>query len=244
VEPVKTRIVPAIDLIGERCVRLERGVFGTEQTVGDDPVEVAVSFERQGFGRLHLVDLDGAKSGAPKHLHVLEQICRETSLAVDFSGGLRRAEDLDAALGAGASAVCIGSAAVKNRSECERWLGRFGGERIILGLDVLNGLVQVSGWQEATDLTLDTVVEWYLPLGLKRLMSTDISRDGMLEGPAYSLYESIRTKFPELSIVASGGVSSSRDVLELAERGAAEVIVGKALYAGLMSFEDVKELIW
>lgn len=238
------RIVPAIDIIDGCCVRLERGAFGTEQVVGEDPLTVTKSFEEKGYRRLHLVDLSGAKQGTPVHLSILEAICASTSIQVDFSGGLRQEADVRAALEAGANKVVIGSAAVKDRPTCEHWFRCFGPERIILGLDLLNGLVRVSGWQESTELSLSTVVDWYVPLGLKTLMSTDISRDGMLQGPAFTLYEELRRQYPALHLIASGGVSSPEDVRELSRIGVSEVIVGKALYAGMIDSEGVREFVW
>jgi phosphoribosylformimino-5-aminoimidazole carboxamide ribotide isomerase len=165
-------------------------------------------------------------------------------LQVDFSGGLRREEDLNAAILAGASQIVVGSAAVKERLECERWFEHFGPERIILGVDVLNGFVRVNGWQESAELSLSTVVDWYVPAGLKTLMSTDIGRDGMLAGPSFSLYAKLTQRYPELRLIASGGVSSSGDVRKLSRQGVAEVIVGKALYTGALVREEVMEFVW
>lgn len=239
-----TRIVPAIDIIDGRCVRLERGAFDTERVVAEDPLELAQRFETEGYGRLHLVDLSGAKSGKPVHLSILEAICTSTRLQVDFSGGLRRTEDVIAAFSAGATQVVVGSAAVKERMVCERWFEQFGAERIILGVDVLNGLVRVNGWQESAELSLSTVVDWYVPAGLKTVMSTDIGCDGMLAGPSFPLYEGLKRRHPELRLIASGGVSSPVDIRGLSTLGVAEIIVGKALYTGALAREEVMEFIW
>ncbi len=238
------RIVPAIDIIDGKCVRLEQGAFNTEHVVAEDPLEVAKRLEIEGYGRLHLVDLSGAKFGEPVHLSVLEAICASTRLQVDFSGGLRRQEDLQAAFSAGAAQVVVGSAAVKKRRACERWFEYFGVDRIILGVDVLNGLVRVSGWQESSELSLWTVVEWYVPAGLKTVMSTDIGCDGMLAGPSFPLYEELKQRYPALDLIASGGVSSARDVCDLSQLGVDEIIVGRALYTGLLAREEVREFIW
>jgi phosphoribosylformimino-5-aminoimidazole carboxamide ribotide isomerase len=238
------RIVPAIDIIDGKCVRLEQGAFSTEHVVAEDPLEVARRFEIEGYGRLHLVDLSGAKFGEPVHLSILEAICASTSLQVDFSGGLRRKEDLKAAFSAGAAQVVVGSAAVKERTACERWFEHFGPDRVILGVDVLNGLVRVSGWQEPSELSLWTVVDWYVPAGLKTVMSTDIGCDGMLAGPSLSLYEELKQRYPELRLIASGGVSSARDVQDLSQLGVAEIVVGKALYTGVLAREEAREFIW
>lgn len=239
-----TRIVPAIDLIDGKCVRLEQGAFNTQQIVAEDPLEVARRFESEGFGRLHLVDLSGAKFGGPVHLSVLEAVCNSTRLQVDFSGGLRRKEDLQAAFSAGAAQVTVGSAAVKYRTACEGWFELFSADRIILGVDVLDGLVRVSGWQESSELSLWTVVDWYVPAGLKTVMSTDIGCDGMLAGPSFQLYEEFKQRYPALGLIASGGVSSARDVRDLSLQGVAEIIVGRALYTGALTREEVREFIW
>lgn len=238
------RIVPAIDIIDGKCVRLEQGAFNTQQIVAGDPLEVARRFESDGFGRLHLVDLSGARFGEPVHLSILEAICTSTRLQVDFSGGLRRKEDLKAAFSAGAALVVVGSAAVKERLVCGEWFEHFGPDRIILGVDVLNGLVRVSGWQESSELSLWTVVDWYVPAGLKTVMSTDIGCDGMLAGPSFALYEEFKQRYPALGLIASGGVSSTRDVRDLSQQGVSEIIVGRALYTGAIAREEVKEFIW
>jgi phosphoribosylformimino-5-aminoimidazole carboxamide ribotide isomerase len=240
----RCRVVPAIDLIGGRCVRLEQGDFSKGTIVADDPVDTAREFERQGFSRLHLVDLDGAKQGSPRHLDVLLAIASATSLSVDYSGGLRTEEDIASALSKGASQVVVGSAAVLQPEVCSRWFSRFGVQALILGLDVLDGIVRVKGWQEATTTTIYQVIDRYLKLGLQSVMSTDISKDGMLEGPAFELYRELSARYPALRIIASGGVRSEVDVAELAELGVSEVIVGKALYSGDMEIERLGEFRW
>lgn len=240
----RCRIVPAIDLIGGKCVRLEQGDFTRSAVVGDDPLAVAREFARLGFGRLHLVDLDGARGGAPQHLEVLRAITSNTPLAVDYSGGLRTDGDIEAALGAGASQVVIGSAAVVAEDSCRRWFNRFGAERIIIGLDVYQGLVRVKGWLEQTERTIYDVVDRYGDVGLQTVMSTDISCDGMLAGPAFELYAGLRERYPAISLVASGGVRDARDVARLAQCGVSEVIVGKALYSGSLKVSEAKEFTW
>jgi phosphoribosylformimino-5-aminoimidazole carboxamide ribotide isomerase len=240
----RCRIVPAIDLIGGRCVRLEQGDFSKDAVVADDPVAQARTFEAQGFSRLHLVDLDGAKQGTPRHLDVLESITRATSLSVDYSGGLRREEDVSAALDRGASQVLLGSVAVLKPEICTEWFSRFGADLLILGLDVLEGLVRVKGWQEATTVTIHDVIERYIDVGLQSVMSTDISKDGMLAGPAFALYRELSSRYPTLRVIASGGVRNESDVAQLAEQGACEVIVGKALYSGEMKLESAGDFVW
>jgi phosphoribosylformimino-5-aminoimidazole carboxamide ribotide isomerase len=202
----KCRIVPAIDLIDGKCVRLESGAFDTSSVVAEDPVTTAKRFEEEGFGRLHLVDLTGAKSGEPRHLEVLQAISTVTSLSIDYSGGLRTDDSIRHALEAGAAKVVIGSAAVTKPDETSEWFDRFGGEVIVLALDVLDGYVRVHGWTQATTCSIDDVVQRYLPHGLQALMSTDIRRDGMLEGPAMGMYAELRMRYPALQLIASGGV--------------------------------------
>jgi phosphoribosylformimino-5-aminoimidazole carboxamide ribotide isomerase len=223
---------------------LEQGDFSRGVVVADDPIVQARSFEQQGFSRLHLVDLDGAKQGYPCHLEVLESIARETSLSVDYSGGLRKEEDVAAALAKGASQVVLGSAAVLQPEVCTTWFSRFGGEVLILGIDVLDDLVRVKGWQEPTTVTIYDVIERYIPVGLQSVMSTDISKDGMLAGPAFALYNALSSRYPNLHIIASGGVRNVSDVAHLAEQGVCEVIVGKALYSGEMKVERAGEFRW
>jgi phosphoribosylformimino-5-aminoimidazole carboxamide ribotide isomerase len=225
-------------------VRLEQGNFSKDAVVADDPVAQARTFEEQGFSRLHLVDLDGAKQGTPRHLDVLESIARATSLSIDYSGGLRREADVLAALNKGASQVVLGSVAVLQPEICTGWFSRFGNDLIILGIDVLDGLVRVKGWQEATTVTINEVIERYLSVGLQSVMSTDISKDGMLAGPAFALYRDLSICYPSLRIIASGGIRNHSDVRQLAEQGASEVIVGKALYSGEMKLESIGECVW
>lgn len=240
----RCRIVPAIDLIDGRCVRLTMGDFQKAEIVADDPVKVARSFAETGFSRLHLVDLDGARLGSPQHLTVVEQITKTTKLSVDLSGGLRTAETVERALASGASSVVIGSAAVTNSGEVCSWISRFGAEKVIIGLDIRAGEVRIKGWSEGTALTIDAVLERFLGSGLIRVMSTEISRDGMMMGPADDLYRDLCAKYPEIEFIASGGVSCAQDVKRLSETGVREIIVGKALYSGSLNLPDVGEFIW
>lgn len=240
----RCRVVPAIDLIGGKCVRLEQGDFERVAVLGDDPVTVAQQFAQLGFGRLHLVDLDGARLGAPKHLEVLRAITASTSLLVDYSGGLRTSADLQAAFDAKCSQVVIGSSAVLAEELCQEWFREFGPERIIIGLDVFQGFVRVKGWTEGTALTLAQVIDRYIESGLTTVMSTDISRDGMLAGPSVELYAELVARYPRLSIIASGGVHTCADLERLSSTGACEAIVGKALYTGALKASDIREFIW
>jgi phosphoribosylformimino-5-aminoimidazole carboxamide ribotide isomerase len=238
------RVVPAIDLIAGKCVRLEQGDFSKGTTVAEDPLEMALTFERQGFSRLHLVDLDGAKSGCPRHLDLLESIASNTTLSIDYSGGLRSEESIADALRRGATQVILGSAAVLDPTACCQWLATFGGERIILGLDVLHGRLRVKGWQEEVGISLEEVIERYLSCGLTSVMTTDISKDGMRAGPGFDLYRRLVDRYPTLRIIASGGVTTVSDITQLADLGVSEVIVGKGLYSGDITAAQLGELLW
>lgn len=238
------RIVPAIDLIDGRCVRLRKGNFDEKEIVGEDPVEVARSFAASGFTRLHVVDLDGARSGSPRHLALVQRIAAETGLSVDVSGGIRTTRDLVQALESGARQVVIGSAAVERPDLVREWIEQFGSDAVIVGLDVLNGEVRIKGWQEGSSRTVAQVLERFVDSGLRWLMSTDISRDGMLEGVSVEMYRVLRREYPELRIIASGGVTNAADVRSLADAGVQEIIVGKALYAGTLQPGEVREFVW
>jgi phosphoribosylformimino-5-aminoimidazole carboxamide ribotide isomerase len=238
------RIVPAIDLIDGRCVRLRKGNFDEKEVVGEDPVEVARSFAASGFTRLHVVDLDGARSGSPRHLALVQRIAAETGLSVDVSGGIRTTRDLVQALESGARQVVIGSAAVERPDLVREWIEQFGSDAVIVGLDVLNGEVRIKGWQEGSSRTVAQVLERFVDSGLRWLMSTDISRDGTLEGVSVEMYRVLRREYPELRIIASGGVTNAADVRSLADAGVQEIIVGKALYAGTLQPGEVREFVW
>ena len=238
------RIVPAIDLIEGRCVRLRKGNFAEKEVVGDDPLEVARGFAAAGFTRLHVVDLDGARSGAPQHLAIVERIVAETGLKVDVSGGIRSEDDLVRALASGARQVVIGSAAVERPEMVREWIARFGSDAVIVGLDVLNGEVRIKGWQEGSALTIAQVLERFVNSGLRWLMSTDIACDGMLQGASVEMYRELRREYPELRLIASGGVTNADDVRALADAGVREVIVGKALYAGTLRPEEAQGYVW
>ena len=240
----RVRIVPAIDLIGGRCVRLRRGEFSTSEVVGEDPLAVAKQFAMQGFGRLHVVDLDGARSGTPQHLECVAQIAHDTGMAIDYSGGLRSAESIQRAFDSGARYVVIGSAAVLQREMVLSWMNSFGSDRFILGFDVLDGTVRVKGWQESSNLSLEAVVAQYRELPVYGVMSTDISKDGMLAGPAGEVCGELRGGGSGRRVVASGGGASALDVQALAGVGVSEIIIGKALYARSLSLSAVQEFIW
>ncbi|MDD3431742.1 MAG: 1-(5-phosphoribosyl)-5-[(5-phosphoribosylamino)methylideneamino]imidazole-4-carboxamide isomerase [Bacteroidales bacterium] len=236
-------IIPAIDLIDGKCVRLSQGDYGRRNVYSDSPLEVAKSFEAAGIRRLHLVDLDGAKAQHIVHQGVLEQICGQTSLIVDFGGGLKSDEDLRIAFECGAQMVTGGSIAVKSPAVFESWIKAYGPERIILGADVSEGRIAVSGWTERSELDLWSFLEDYIQKGISKVICTDISRDGMLKGPALELYAKILAKYPELHLIASGGVSSITDLDDLKAAGLPAVIFGKALYEGRIQLKDLNKYI-
>lgn len=233
------RIIPAIDLIDGKCVRLEKGDYARKTEYREDPLEVAKEFEDAGLQYLHLVDLDGAKAGRLLNWSVLERICTHTRLRVDVGGGIKSDEDLRIALDSGAKQVNVGSLAVKQPDQFRAWLQERGGEVMILSADVREGHIAVSGWQEQTDLALESFIEGFLADGLKTVVTTDIGRDGMLTGPAMELYQQLLGQFPALDLVASGGVSSLDDLHALAELGLDGAIVGKAIYEGRIALREL-----
>lgn len=241
---MKCRVVPAIDLIDGRCVRLREGDFATAEVVGEDPIAVARSFRDQGFRRLHVVDLSGARDGQPRHIDLVRRIVAETGFEVDYSGGIRRIEQVREVFDCGIRLIVVGSAAIKQLDDVRTWIEEYGPDRFIFGLDVCDGTIRVSGWREDSGVTLDEALESLLELGVSRVMSTDIRRDGLLAGPAVSLYQDLCARYPQLHIVASGGVTTADDVRELAAVGVREVIVGKALYSNHIQAADLSEFVW
>ena len=233
------RIIPAIDLIEGKCVRLEKGDYARKTVYRTDPLEVAKEFEDHGLKYLHLVDLDGAKAGQLINLDVVEKICSHTQLKVDVGGGIKTEEDLERAFEAGAQQVNIGSLAVKDPETFSGWLEEFGGEKIILSADVKEKQIAIHGWQETTALHIFDFIEQYIPKGIQTVTCTDISRDGMLSGTSIELYKEIQQQFPDLKLIASGGVASMKDVEQVAELGLFGVIIGKAIYEGKIRVEEL-----
>ena len=236
-------IIPAIDIIQGQCVRLTRGDYATRKVYYDDPVKVAREFEDNGIRRLHLVDLDGARNGKIMNLAVLKNIAHATRLIIDFGGGVQSETDIKSAFENGASMITAGSIAVKDPSLFSRWMKEFSGEKIILGADVKNGFIAVSGWREKTGLEIRKFIGEYEKLGVHFVICTDIGRDGMLEGPAVSLYKNLIEAFPGLNFIASGGVSNVEDLAKLEEAGLWGAIIGKAIYEKKISFNDLKTFI-
>ncbi|MDR0940296.1 MAG: 1-(5-phosphoribosyl)-5-[(5-phosphoribosylamino)methylideneamino]imidazole-4-carboxamide isomerase [Mediterranea sp.] len=236
-------IIPAIDIIDGKCVRLSQGDYDSKKVYNDNPVEVAKAFEDNGIRRLHVVDLDGAASRHIVNYRVLERITTHTSLIVDFGGGVKSDEDLRIAFESGASMVTGGSVAVRDPELFCRWIERYGGERVILGADVKEGKIAVNGWKDESSHELLPFLEHYINKGISQVVCTDISRDGMLGGPAITLYKKIRERFPTLYLIASGGVSRIDDIAALDEAGIAGVIFGKALYEGRIGFDELKKYL-
>lgn len=233
------KIIPAIDIINGKAVRLTKGDYNQKKEYADNPLEVAQLFESAGITNLHLVDLDGAKAQKPENLAILEAITSNTGLAVDFGGGVKSNESLEAVLKAGAKQVTAGSIAAKNPDLVFEWIENYGAEKIILGADVINEKIAISGWQEDSGLDLMPFLRKYIEKGVKYCICTDVSKDGMLQGPAFDLYKRIQTQFPELKLIASGGVSNMDDLEKLREQQVYGAIVGKAYYEGRVTLEEL-----
>jgi phosphoribosylformimino-5-aminoimidazole carboxamide ribotide isomerase len=233
-------LIPAIDIINGQCVRLTKGDYQQKTVYSDSPAEVAKGFEQLGFKRLHVVDLDGAKSKHIVNDEVLRSITRETKLTVDFGGGIKTDEDIRKAFDAGAQMVTVGSIAVQQPELCFEWLDKYGPERIILGADVRHGKISINGWKEDSDEELLPFLRKYIDAGIKNVLCTEISKDGTLAGPAIDLYKSVMRVYPELHLVASGGVSSLDDIKALDAAGIPAVVFGKAIYEGRI---DLRQLI-
>lgn len=236
-------IIPAIDLIDAKCVRLSQGDYNQKTVYNENPLEVAKMFEDAGITRLHLVDLDGAKAKHIVNYKVLETIANKTSLVVDFGGGLKSDEDLRIAFESGAQMVTGGSIAVKDRETFLRWIETYGAEKIILGADAKDKKIAVSGWQEVSELPILDFIGSYTEKGIQKVISTDIARDGMLTGPSIDLYKEIMERFPKLELIASGGIASMEDIHELNEMGIPGVITGKAIYEGRIKLEEISRFI-
>ncbi len=223
-------IIPAIDVIEGKCVRLKQGDFSQKKIYNENPLDVAKDFEGQGIKRLHIVDLDGARIGKVTNIKVLEEIASNTALTIDFGGGIKTNEDIKSVFDAGAEMAGIGSVAVKEPEKFAGWLKKYGGEKILLGADVKNGKVAIDGWQTTTEFEIVPFLKKYYAQGVHKVFVTDISRDGLLEGSAQSLYRNILAHLPRLQLIASGGVESIDEIAELEKIGCSGVIIGKAIY--------------
>jgi len=236
-------IIPAIDLIDAKCVRLSQGDYSQKTIYNENPLEVAKMFEDAGITRLHLVDLDGAKAKHIVNYKVLELIASKTNLVIDFGGGLKSDEDLHVAFECGAKMVTGGSIAVKDRETFLHWIETYGAEKIILGADAKGKMIAVSGWQEVSELPILDFIESFTSKGIRQVISTDIARDGMLTGPSIDLYKEIMDKFPNLELMASGGIATMKDIYELDEMGIPGVITGKAIYENRISLNEISKFI-
>lgn len=233
-------IIPAIDIIDGKCVRLTQGDYAQKKIYNENPLEVAKEFEAAGITHLHLVDLDGAKSQNIVNHKVLETISKNTNLKIDFGGGIKSNEDIRIAFECGANQVTGGSVAVNNKQLFLEWIKTYGAEKIILGADVKNGNIAVNGWKEESQEGLLDFLESYISKGIQYVICTDISKDGLLQGTATELYKEIIAKFPTLKLIASGGVSCVEDLTELKNAGLYGAIVGKAIYEGRIKLNEIK----
>ncbi len=237
------RIIPAIDIIDGKCVRLSKGDYDTKIIYNENPLEVAKSFEAHGIEYLHLVDLDGAKSSKIVNYKILEQIASQTKLKVDFGGGLKSDADLKIAFESGANQITGGSIAVKNREIFQKWISEYGSDKIILGADAKDEKIAVSGWLEDSDEDLIPFIQDYQTKGIQYVICTDIAKDGMLEGPSFDLYAKILAEAKNVKLIASGGISTFDELPKLAELGCEGTIIGKAIYEGRITLKQLENFI-
>lgn len=233
-------LIPAIDIIDGKCVRLTKGDYDQKKVYNEDPVAQAKVFEALGFNRLHIVDLDGAKSKHIVNVDVLKRITTQTNLVVDFGGGIKSEDDIEKAFEAGAEMVTVGSIAVTQPELFLSWLDKYGAEKIILGADVRNGKISINGWKEDSSEDLLPFLKKYVDAGVKNVLCTEISKDGTLSGPAIELYSKMMSEYPMLHLIASGGVSSNDDIVNLEKSGIPAVVFGKAFYEGKIDIEKLK----
>ena len=236
-------LIQAIDVIDGKCVRLSQGDYQSKKVYNENPVEVAKMFEAHGIHRLHVVDLDGAASKLVVNYKVLEALAGQTSLVIDFGGGIKSDEDLHIAFESGAQMVTLGSIAVKEPDTFNRWMEVYGSERIILGADAKDGKIAVNGWLECSRLELMPFLDDYIKKGVIKLLCTDISRDGMLNGPSLELYKQIMEAHPDMHLIDSGGISGMNDIEALNEAGIPAVVFGKAFYEGRITLQDLKAFL-
>ena len=236
-------IIPAIDIIEGKCVRLSQGDYAKKKIYNENPLEVAKQFEDAGIKRLHLVDLDGAKKGTIVNPKVLETIASKTNLIIDFGGGIKTDADIQSVFNAGASIATIGSIAVKNSELFFSWRKKYGAEKILLGADVKNEKIAVSGWMEQTQISIFDFIKSNFEKGIKNIFCTDISKDGMMKGASVDLYKKVKEKFPEINLIASGGISSLKDIDDVTSAGCSGVIIGKAIYEGNIKLSELKKFL-
>ena len=236
-------IIPAIDIINGKCVRLTKGDYSQQTIYNEDPLEVAQQFEDAGLQRLHLVDLDGAKAGEVKNWKVLDKIASKTKLVIDFSGGISTQKNLEIAFDSGAAYAAVGSIAVKDEFTFTGWLLAFGAERFIIGADVKNEIIVIKGWTETTKINVFDLIGKYKLKGVKQFFCTDVNKDGLLQGPATNLYKKIMNEHPSIDLIASGGVTTVKDIEELREAGCNGAIIGKAIYENRISLNELKRFL-
>ena len=238
----KMKIIPAIDIIDGKCVRLSKGDYDTKKVYHENPLDIAKEYEVNGIKYLHLVDLDGAKEKSIQNLKTLEMLASQTNLIIDFGGGIKTRESLESAFNAGASKITIGSIAVEDSALCENWINEFGSDKLILGADCLDRKIKTSGWLTDSNLDVLDFIESYLLKGISEVICTDISKDGMLQGPSLELYKEILNE-SKVALIASGGISSIQDLDDLQEIGCSGAIIGKALYEGKISLKQLQKFL-
>jgi phosphoribosylformimino-5-aminoimidazole carboxamide ribotide isomerase len=236
-------LIPAIDIIDGKCVRLTKGDFTKKIIYNNNPVDVAKAFEAAGLKRLHIVDLDGAAGNSLENLRTLENIGLHTKLAIDFGGGIKRTEEVEAVFGAGASMISIGSVIIKNPALFHQWLIGFGPQKFLPGADVFEGKIKIQGWKENTGIDIYDFIESLVKLNIDTIFCTDISKDGMMQGPSTELYKGILKRFPSLYLIASGGISCYEDLFVLKEAGCKGAIIGKAFYEGKITMKEIANFL-
>ena len=236
----RVEIIPAIDIIEGRCVRLSQGDYAKTKVYDASPVDMAKRYADCGVRRIHVVDLDGAKASAPKNLKTLEKIAVGAGVEIEWGGGIKSEESLRAIFDYGANYAIIGSVAAQNQQLFAEWLARYGGERIVLGADVREGRVAVNGWQQELELSIGDLIDGFNPFGLQQVICTDISRDGMLEGPSFGLYTDLQGRYEDIDFTVSGGISAMKDIEECERLGLRKVIVGKAIYENRITLKDIE----
>ncbi len=237
------RIIPAIDIINGKCVRLTKGDYSTKKIYNENPLEVALAFEGVGIKYLHLVDLDGAKSNSIQNGNVLKNLASHTHLKIDFGGGIKTEASVKQAFELGANQITVGSIAAKNQALVHEWISLFGASKIILGADVKNSKIAINGWQESTELELGPYIESYLAKGIQSVICTDISKDGMLAGSSIQLYKQLLVRFPSLQLIASGGVTSMQELDKLKGIGLEGAIIGKAIYENKITLKQLEAYV-
>lgn len=236
-------IIPAIDLMNGQCVRLSQGDFATQTIYNTDPLQTALTFQKTGFTHLHMVDLDGARKKTPVHLQTLEHVSKNTNLSIDFSGGIRSLNQARQAFEMGAFAITIGSMAVNDRKTTSSILKEFGPDKVILGADVKNEYIATAGWLEQSDTDVFSFLSYWLEQGFSKVMITDVSKDGMMQGPSTALYQKVLEKFPHIRLIASGGIANMQNIHELEEAGCFGAITGKALYENTIDADELKSFL-